>query len=1334
MKTLVKWLLLGTMIAMLFPVMPTRIHADNVINVANPGFEETTMNQATLVPINWTASLFSRTIPVDMGVTTAVANSGTKSVYISATDIGAAAWTSKAIPLDSSMQTIKTTVKVKKSSDYAGNNPWVFISYWKDGTFLNTTTAPSAALSSSTWTDITFTINSSQYPAGTNHIRLNLATSRNSTASNQGVIYYDDVKMELVPDTQAPSAPTNLLIMGQTDTSVNLSWTASTDNVGVTGYEIYNGSMLAGTVTGVTYTVSGLTANNTYSFIVKAKDAAGNVSSASNAVVINDTLAPTAPTGLVSSAIAMNNVTLNWNASTDNVGVSGYEIYNGTTLAGTVTGVTYTVSGLTANNSYTFTVKAKDAAGNRSSASNPLTVTTTTYYAVDNPGFEETTLNQAKQVPVNWASSLWSRTIPVDMGVTVAEASSGTKSVYVSATDAGAAGWTSKAILLDSSMQKIKTTVKVKKSADYAGNSPWVFISYWKDGAFLDTVTAPTVMLSSSAWTDITFTINSSQFPAGTNQIRLHLATSRGSTAVNNQGMIYYDDVAMEYVDDFSLKANTFGSWWKLGQNVVFQVIDGRLPNTVQTVSGTVYDTNNQVITQLSVDRQTLLTNGWTWLPSSEGYYEIAFDYTKQGVSGSLPLTETYKATSAKGTAEDFTRTRYAVAVTESQSKSRDDRNPMFGFSYQLEGENAIQLADLIGFDFARIHSIPWGTQFTTTSWALEPQRGVFNWTAFDQQINLLEKYEMDLVGNILYTPQWASSHPEDTSIYIAVPGYAAYAPADMNDFANFLRALVSRYGDRIKKWEVWNEPHLPGGSIFWHDTPAKFVELLRTGYETIKSVQPDSEIWIGGLGGRRYLPFYNELLRLGGASYFDKLSLHGMFPDPRDFVELDQLFNVASKPWVTSESHAGVVNASGLTVVPTELEIAKKMLLDFMFQMKHQVEQIAYFDMMNLTEVEALPFAQKEGWFTHASGLFRKTPRIEPRLGAVVMHRLMETLGNNVVYRGEYTLSNNQKAVYFENDGQPLLVVWTDDLNSGSLDSQLAGAFTAQTTVRDWTGETEIASPTLLLKPNKMYFVRNLDAAFLAGLQTTDNVLLSDYEKVKRSLDIPTANGKQGPLFDHATGVLNTDLEWMDQNWRFQSVAGPQPQGFTAKAAVGAAADGLDLVFEVTDAAFIQNETAGNYWRGDSVQFGIDTSGVGLPGGQVEFQAALTASGPVLYKSTVPYIGGDLPSNWTPSNQIVQYGSLSVDRTQADKMIYKIHIDWSELYPYVYNANKPMYLSLLVNANDGNGRIGWLEWSSGIGNAKDTGLYGKIVFDTLAPVTTATVSPAQPDDKMAGT
>ncbi|WP_415839989.1 fibronectin type III domain-containing protein, partial [Paenibacillus endophyticus] len=88
-------------------------------------------------------------------------------------------------------------------------------------------------------------------------------------------------------DTQAPSAPTGLTAPSKTDTTVNLSWTASTDNVGVTGYEVYRGATLAGTTTGATtLQVTGLTANTAYSFTVKAKDAAGNLSAASSALSI----------------------------------------------------------------------------------------------------------------------------------------------------------------------------------------------------------------------------------------------------------------------------------------------------------------------------------------------------------------------------------------------------------------------------------------------------------------------------------------------------------------------------------------------------------------------------------------------------------------------------------------------------------------------------------------------------------------------------------------------------------------------------------------------------------------------------------------------------------------------------------------------------------------------------------------------------------------------------------------------------------------------------------------------------------------------------------------
>jgi chitinase len=85
-------------------------------------------------------------------------------------------------------------------------------------------------------------------------------------------------------DTQAPSVPGGLTVTGHTSSSVSLSWAASTDNVGVTGYDVYRGSSLATTVTGTSATVGGLSASTAYTFTVRAKDAAGNVSAASASV------------------------------------------------------------------------------------------------------------------------------------------------------------------------------------------------------------------------------------------------------------------------------------------------------------------------------------------------------------------------------------------------------------------------------------------------------------------------------------------------------------------------------------------------------------------------------------------------------------------------------------------------------------------------------------------------------------------------------------------------------------------------------------------------------------------------------------------------------------------------------------------------------------------------------------------------------------------------------------------------------------------------------------------------------------------------------------------
>lgn len=86
-------------------------------------------------------------------------------------------------------------------------------------------------------------------------------------------------------DTTAPTTST-LTASGTTTSSTNLSWTAATDNVGISGYDVYQNGVLRTSTTTTTLSVTGLTASTTYNFYVKAKDAAGNASQSSNTVLI----------------------------------------------------------------------------------------------------------------------------------------------------------------------------------------------------------------------------------------------------------------------------------------------------------------------------------------------------------------------------------------------------------------------------------------------------------------------------------------------------------------------------------------------------------------------------------------------------------------------------------------------------------------------------------------------------------------------------------------------------------------------------------------------------------------------------------------------------------------------------------------------------------------------------------------------------------------------------------------------------------------------------------------------------------------------------------------
>ncbi len=186
-------------------------------------------------------------------------------------------------------------------------------------------------------------------------------------------------------DTQAPSVPGEPFINSSADVtsnSIKISWPASTDNVGVTGYEVrYEGQVKqVGNVT--TTELTGLEPSKVYEIDVRAKDAAGNFSAYSPSVII-ETLAgqapvdnpPSAPTGLAGTSTS-NSVTLNWTAATDDKGISGYDVYQNGAKVSSVTGTTATVSGLAANTDYKFKVQAKDTKPQTGPFSTEITVKT----------------------------------------------------------------------------------------------------------------------------------------------------------------------------------------------------------------------------------------------------------------------------------------------------------------------------------------------------------------------------------------------------------------------------------------------------------------------------------------------------------------------------------------------------------------------------------------------------------------------------------------------------------------------------------------------------------------------------------------------------------------------------------------------------------------------------------------------------------------------------------------------------------------------------------------------------------------------------------------------
>lgn len=185
-------------------------------------------------------------------------------------------------------------------------------------------------------------------------------------------------------DTIPPSTPGAPTFFNVAATSATASWGAATDNVGVTGYEysLNGGSSWANVGNTLTVNLTGLTEDTTYTLSVRAYDAAGNLGTPSSGSFTTQQVVPSIPTGLAATAASNTQINLSWSPSNDagGPGIAGYRVYRNGSEIGTTASTSFSDTGVSVFNTYSYTVAAYDTKG--VSSANSAVVSGSTYYTI----------------------------------------------------------------------------------------------------------------------------------------------------------------------------------------------------------------------------------------------------------------------------------------------------------------------------------------------------------------------------------------------------------------------------------------------------------------------------------------------------------------------------------------------------------------------------------------------------------------------------------------------------------------------------------------------------------------------------------------------------------------------------------------------------------------------------------------------------------------------------------------------------------------------------------------------------------------------------------------
>ncbi|HID07844.1 MAG TPA: hypothetical protein EYP10_11945, partial [Armatimonadetes bacterium] len=204
----------------------------------------------------------------------------------------------------------------------------------------------------------------------------------------------------------------------------------------------------------------------------------------------------------------------------------------------------------------------------------------------------------------------------------------------------------------------------------------------------------------------------------------------------------------------------------------------------------------------------------------------------------------------------------FSVIPKSLSERPPSEASPFGGHPHWEVPEFHYALARKIGMRWARNHD---AIQYTW--WVnVQPHRNEWRW--YDEQIAILKRNKLHLLGEFLSVPDWATSAPADADKRTR----RTSPPRDLSDFARYVYETVKHYRNVIKYWEVWNEPHYSG---FWRGTPEQYVELVRTAYRAAKRANPECVIIGGGGVALSALDWIERAFKAGLLRYCDALSFH---------------------------------------------------------------------------------------------------------------------------------------------------------------------------------------------------------------------------------------------------------------------------------------------------------------------------------------------------------------------------------------------------------------------------------------------------------------------------